>query len=517
MIKSGTDKPVVVQLVDDKPENLKILSRILVEHGYRMRTSINGTLALKSAREDPPSLILLDIRMPGMDGYEVCSQLKADESTRDIPVIFISALHEVEDKVKAFSLGGVDFISKPFQEDEVLARIRTHLSIRSLQKDLHEKNITLKNEITKHKRTQEELLKKEKTARTLLNASSDAVVLLDRQGIILDINDSYAQRFHKTKDESVGTCVWDLFRQPDLIERRKANVMKVFETGMPLTMEDEREGMWNHANISPIPDLSGKVTRVAVFAHDITRYKAAEKSLREQALELERSNKDLEQFAYMVSHDLTEPLRMVTSYLKLLERRYKGKLDADADDFIGFAVDGAARMHMLINDMLTLSRVGTRGKPFDPVETGDILEKSLENLSVAVRENNACVTCDPLPKVTADSSQLVQVFQNLISNAIKFKREEPPRIHVTAEKKDTEWVFSFRDNGIGIASEYYDRIFAIFQRLHGRNKYPGTGIGLAVCKKIVERHGGQIWLESQESIGSVFYFTIPIIFPECEN
>ena len=230
--------------------------------------------------------------------------------------------------------------------------------------------------------------------------------------------------------------------------------------------------------------------------------------------ELKRSNSELEQFAYVASHDLQEPLRMVSSYMALMKRRYEGTLDSDADDFIGFAVDGANRMQTLINDLLTYSRVGTRGKPLTPIDCTSVLEQVLMNLEVAIDESGAVVTHDPLPTVMADDSQLAQVFQNLIGNAIKFRGEEPPHIHIAAEQKSDEWVFSVADNGIGIDPESFDRIFEIFQRLHGRDEYSGTGIGLAVCKKIVERHGGRMWVESEPGKGATFYFTIPAVRTE---
>jgi chemotaxis family two-component system sensor kinase Cph1 len=206
---------------------------------------------------------------------------------------------------------------------------------------------------------------------------------------------------------------------------------------------------------------------------------------------------------------LQEPLRMISSYVRLLQRRYEGKLDHDADDFIGFAVDGAKRMRGLIDDLLQYSRVGTHGKPLEPVECEALLNQALANLRMSIEDCAARVTHDPLPKLVADGTQLMQLFQNLIENGLKFRRDDPPVIHVSARRDGECWHFSVRDNGVGIEPQYADRIFVIFQRLHGRDEYPGTGLGLAICKKIVERHGGRIWVEPETGPGATFHFTLP--------
>ena len=258
---------------------------------------------------------------------------------------------------------------------------------------------------------------------------------------------------------------------------------------------------------SRIPGETGKIQGIV---RDITERKMAEEMLKLKLEELARSNAELEQFAYVSSHDLQEPLRMIASYLQLLQRRYQGNLDEKADKYIYFAVDGAFRMQYLINDLLEFSRVATRAKEPEPTDSESVLNQVLSNLELYIKENKATVSHDPLPEVMADYTQLVQVFQNLIINGIKFHSEEAPIINISAEKKAREWVFSVQDNGIGIDPQYSEKIFEVFKRLHNKEQYPGTGIGLAICKKIVERHGGRIWVKSELGKGSTFHFTLPI-------
>jgi hypothetical protein len=301
------------------------------------------------------------------------------------------------------------------------------------------------------------------------------------------------------------------------IQECHANLLKQFRVKANLVVPIiERENCWGlliaHQCSSPREWIKFEVELLQSLANQIGIALAQARLLQretEQRQELARSNADLEQFAYIASHDLQEPLRMVTSYLQLLQKRYRDKLDADADEFIAYAVDGATRMQRLIQDLLSYSRVSTRGQPFKTVNGDRALRDALDNLKMAIAETNAIVTFDPLPQVMADGIQLTQLFQNLIANAIKFRREIPLKIHVGVKKSDENWLFSVSDNGIGIEEQYFEKIFLIFQRLHRRTNYPGTGIGLAICKKIVERHGGKIWLESKPDLGSIFYFTMP--------
>jgi PAS domain S-box-containing protein len=255
-------------------------------------------------------------------------------------------------------------------------------------------------------------------------------------------------------------------------------------------------------------DEAGKPVRSIGTVQDITERKQAEEKLRVIAADLNRSNRDLQQFASIASHDLQEPIRMIASYTQLLAKRYEGQFDEKAKQYIAYVVEGAIRMQQLVNDLLVYSRVGTRSNPMETKDSHSILGEAMMNLAILIEESKAIVTVDVLPIVCTDASQLVQVFQNLLANSIKFRGGKIPHIHVSAREEKCEWVFSVRDNGIGIDRQYADKIFVIFQRLHSRREYPGTGIGLAVCKRIVERHGGRIWFESEIGKGSTFFFTV---------
>lgn len=372
-VKEQTEK---ILIVDDTPDNLRLLSEALSERGYEVQCAINGKLALMAVQNHPPDLILLDIKMPEIDGYEVCSRLKCQPKTAEIPVIFLSALDEVLDKVKAFEVGGVDYITKPFQIEEVLARVQNQLTIRQLQHQLQIQNLQLQQ----------------------LNQ------------------------------------------------------------------------------------------------------------------DLKSSNKELEQFSYIVSHDLQQPLQTITGFAELLlSMKSEINLEEEAEEYVTPILEEGIRMQDLIRNLLEYSRVGTKTQNFKEINCQMIVAEILKKLQYTIEEVGAVVTHQDLPKIKADKIQIGQLFQNLISNGIKYHRPGVlPKIAISVQKKSGEWLFGVHDNGIGIQPEYFEQIFQVFQRLHTIKEYPGTGIGLAICKKIVERHQGQIWLESEVGEGTSFYFTLPI-------
>jgi PAS domain S-box-containing protein len=366
-----------------------------------------------------------------------------------------------------------------------------------------------------HKRTEEALRESERKFRDLYDHAPLGYQEYNTEGYITNVNRTDLEMLGYTAEEMIGRPIWKLNVNEETVREQ---VMAKLTGTQPPGKELERIYRRKDGTTFPvliedrlILDEKGCIKGIRCTIHDITERKRVEEALKEKTEELARSNKDLEQFAYVASHDLQEPLRMVTSYVQLLARRYQGKLDSDADEFIGFASDGAIRMRKLINDLLTYSRVGTQGKDLSPTDSEAILAQSVNDLKVAIEENGALVTHAPLPMVMADRPQLGQLFQNLIGNAIKFRGNEPPHVHISANRNGNGWTFSVRDNGIGIAAEYSERIFIIFQRLHNRQEYAGTGIGLAICKKIVERHGGHIWVESDVGKGATFYFTLPAV------
>jgi signal transduction histidine kinase len=390
---------ISILLVDDKILNLEALEELLASPGYNLIKADSGPKALKRLLVDPDrvALIILDVQMPTMDGFETAKLIQQRDKTKNIPIIFISAEKiERKDIFQGYALGAFDYMTKPFDPEMLKSKVTVFVNLYRLRDKLRTANEQLQQEI---------------------------------------------------------------------IERRQA----------------EKQVISLNAN------------------------------LEKRTTALMSSNEKLQQFAYVASHDLQEPLRMVTNYIQLFEKRYKNQLDEKADKYIHYAVDGAQRMQNLVSDLLAFSRIESQVKEFEPVDCTDLLLQVLGGLKLLIEENHAEITHNHLPTVLGDEMQLGQLFQNLIDNAIKYRKEEPPQIHISAEQKGKEWVFTVSDNGIGIDPKHFDRIFVIFKRLHVRDKYCGTGIGLAVCDRIVNRHGGKIWVESKPGKGSRFFFTMPAI------
>ncbi len=367
-------------------------------------------------------------------------------------------------------------------------------------------------DITAAKQAQEALRKSADELRDLYNNAPCGYHSVDANGTFVQMNDTELEWLGYKRSEVIGKMRCSDIITPDSLKTYRERLTRLKECGSIRDLEFEfvrKDGTTFPVLISSraVKDADGNFLMSRSTVYDLSERKSAE-ALGRKTEELVRSNADLEQFAYIASHDLQEPLRMVTSYCDLLQRRYRDKLDSDAEDFLNFAVDGATRMSALVKDLLAYSRVSNQEERLEPVDCDDVLDRALTNLRSTVQENAAVVTHDSLPTVAGDTTQLEQLFQNLIGNAIKFHGEQRPEIHIGVERKKSEWFFSVHDNGIGIDPQYADRIFGVFQRLHRRKDYPGTGVGLAICKKIVERHGGRIWVESELGQGSNFCFTI---------
>ena len=373
-------------------------------------------------------------------------------------------------------------------------------------------NINSLNKIDyKHRESEEDV----KKLTNIVNSSKDAIISGSLNSLISSWNRGAEKIYGYSAHEMIGNPISNLMSPSEWkkFSKLEEEVKKGKSIGPYEAKRLKNDGteMYVSVTLSPIKNYEEKITGIAIIARDISKRKKIEGELKDTIAELKRSNYELQQFAYITSHDLQEPLRAIASFAQLLERRYKNRLDSDADEYIDFVVDSAVRMKEMIQGLLYYSRVGTRGEKFRLINAEKALKDALSNLKLVIKENKAKITYDKLPVLTADKGQLIQLFQNLIENAIKFKKPDiPPQIHISSRKDKEMYIFSVTDNGIGMEPQYTGKIFEVFKRLHTIDEYKGAGIGLAISKRIIERHMGKIWVESELNRGSTFYFSIPL-------
>lgn len=394
-----------ILIVDDNPDNLKVLYTYLKSAGFEVLVAEDGVAGIEAVKHSRPELILLDIMMPGMDGFEVCRRLKADADTNSIPVIFLTALSETINKLTGFQVGGVDYITQPIEHEEVAVRVRTHLILTRTRQKLEQQNHQLQTEINRRQQIENEL----KQSRQLLQQNNDSL----------------------------------------------------------------------------------------------------EQTVADRTAELATSNQDLEDFAYIASHDLRQPIRKIKMCTEYLAEDYQQCFDEQAEEYLRYITKSADRMYLLIDDLLSYSRVGRQEISSVPVDLETVIRDALEDLSLTIEEKQATIDYQSLPTIRGNLREIRQLFQNLIGNSLKFTGDRSPEIIIKAVPREDDWLISITDNGIGIEPQFSDKIFQMFQRLHNSSEYEGTGIGLAICHKVVNSHGGEIWVESQFGEGATFYFTLP--------
>ena len=480
-----TGKPKIL-LADDNADMRQYVARLLQDQ-YSVIAVSDGAQALQAVLKDPPDLILSDVMMPEMNGFDLVKALRENPRTATIPVILLSARAGEESKVEGLSGGADDYLIKPFTARELLARIGAHLSMRN------------------RRETAEAALKESQaTLQSFYDSSPLLMGVAEIAGtqIAQLYRNTAAAKFFDTAAAPANHQPWLKYYQQSQSEAR------------PITFEYQHSkpsgSHWLRATVNYLGAGPSGQPRFSFVAEDISEDKIAEERMRRSNDELRRANAELEQFAYSASHDLQEPLRQVAVYSQMLAAKFSDKLDGKALDYLNYCVEGAHRMELLISDLLAYSQA-TKGAeaPAQPVDTKEVLAEVGKNLATTIEETHATIAVGDLPIVMGDIVPLRHLFQNLISNALKYRSDRLPRIEVSAKDQGDSWLFSVRDNGIGIPKEFQVQIFGLFKRLHAKKHYPGTGIGLAICQKVVESYDGRIWVESEVGQGSTFYFTLP--------
>jgi PAS domain S-box-containing protein len=518
------ERRIKILLVDDTPENLVSLEAALSGLGEELVLASSGKEALHHVLNDDFAAILLDVRMPEMDGFETAELIRSRPRSRQIPILFLTGYRNEEHLFRGYDLGAVDFLFKPIVPEVLRSKAAVFV-------ELSRNNAKLKQQADELRKQAEVLQKAEQRFRSLFEAAPDAMVMCRDDGEIVMVNSQTEVLFNCRRDKLISLNIrtllpaWAFRLQPGWDEDRGFAKGQPAERGVDLEAVPTGGAPFPvEITFSPLQTEEGVLIASAI--RDISDRKRAEEQIRrlntnleervmERTEELLRSNEELQQYAYVASHDLQEPLRTVSIYAQLLAKRYRGRLQGDADQFITFIVDGAQRMEKLIHDLLDFSRVEARGSDFfTRMSCEEALDDAIGNLHSLLEESHAVITRDPLPSLLGDPVQLTRLLQNLLVNSMKYRAEEPPRIHVAAADSGGEWLFSVRDNGIGIDPQYAEKVFGIFKCLQPRDKRSGSGMGLAICRKIVSRHSGRIWVESALGKGATFYFTVPKLTQE---
>jgi PAS domain S-box-containing protein len=488
-----------ILLADDNADMRHYIQQILSPQ-FQVDAVTNGVDALAVIEANPPDLILTDVMMPGLDGFGLLKDIRASKTTRTIPVIMLSARAGEEAKLEGLQSGADDYLVKPFNGKELLARVCVNLELASLRLEVSREQ--------EMRHGAEELERQWRLFDTALSHTPDSIYIFNRDGRLTYANLALLERSQRPLSEVVGKTPVELGYPAPLAANIATQITEVFEAGQ--TVRDRMalqrpDGTCRHFDYSLVPVLAadGSVEAVAGSSRDVSEYLETNRALSE-------ANVDLEQFAFSASHDLQEPLRMLAIYSQLLQKKYRGQLDSEADMIIKQCVDGAVRMEDLIKGLLSYTRAsGRNAEPPQPTSLEDIFSGVLQSLRVAIDEANASVTAGPLPSLKVEPVHAHQIFQNLVGNALKYRSSRRPEIAVEASRGPHGYTFAVRDNGIGIERDYCEQIFGLFKRLHSAGKYSGTGLGLAICKKLVERYGGRIWIESEVGTGSTFLFTLP--------
>ena len=515
----AADRRMKILLVDDTPDNLVSIEAALSGLGEELVLANSGKEALRHLLQEDFAAILLDVRMPDMDGFETAELIRSRPRSRQTPILFLTGYRNEEHLFRGYDLGAVDFLFKPIVPGVLRSKVAVFV-------EMSRGNARLKQQADALRKQAEVMQKAELKFRSLLEAAPDPMVVCREDGEILMVNSQTEVLFRCGRDRLISRNItalvpgWEFRWRSGRDHSLDAPRVDSVERGVELTAFPEGRAPFPvEISFSPLQTEDGLVITSAI--RDISERKKTEEqirqlnaSLEERVLErtnaLMRSNEELQQFAYIASHDLQEPLRTVSIYAQLLAKRYQGKLQGDADQFITFIVEGAERMERLIHDLLDFSRVDARGTDFFVrMSCDDALDDAMRNVHSLIQENGAVITSGGLPSITGDPVQMTRLFQNLLVNSIKYRSADSPCVHVAASPSGDDWVFSVRDNGIGIEPQYAEKVFGIFKILQPRDKRSGSGMGLAICRKIVSRHQGRIWVESALGKGATFYFTLP--------